>query len=114
MNYIIRWKKSETQKETIIGICPELPDNFCHFSIRRISPEKFTITLPGYFSENHFRQLIFRDPEIARTFCLDYLHHNLNFIIQNQISEMKRRSYASIKPISYYENQLLNYKSSYF
>jgi hypothetical protein len=41
LNLELHWKAHPTTKETIIGICPELPDSFCYFYIMRMADEKF-------------------------------------------------------------------------
>jgi hypothetical protein len=106
MNLLLQWKRHQTAKNTIIGICPELPDSFCYFYIMRHAQDKFWIAVPGLSADYYNVKLILRDADISRQFCLDYLNQNLKHILQHQISEMKRRSSASIKSRTYYENLL--------
>lgn len=103
MNLTIYWKSHPTSKETITGICPELPDSFCNFYILRMANEKFWVAIPSYSTDYASKRLILRDPTIARQFCEDYLNQNSKSIVEHQIHEMKRRSSPSIKSLTYYE-----------
>lgn len=103
LNLELHWKAHPTTKETIIGICPELPDSFCYFYIMRMAKEKFWVAIPSYGTDYVYKRLILRDPVIARQFCQDYLNQNTRSILEHQISEMKRRSAPSIKSQIYYE-----------
>lgn len=64
----------------------------------------FKVFLAG--ADNLTKTIMLHDPDIARTFCEDYLNNNLRDIIKNQISEMKRRSIKGEKPPAYYERFL--------
>ncbi len=106
LNLELHWKAHPTTKETIIGICPELPDSFCYFYIMRVAKDKFWVAVPGYASKLMNVKLILRDASVARQFCMDYLTQNTKHIVENQISEMKRRSCASVNSKTYYETFL--------
>lgn len=103
MQLELYWKAHPTSKDTIIGIGKELPDNFCHFYIMRLTPERFWVSIPSLSADYLTKRLIFRDAQTARHFCIDYLNYNAKSIIEYQLSEMKRRSTNSIKSITYYE-----------
>jgi hypothetical protein len=106
MDLNIIWKRNISSVESIIGICPILPDTFCNFHIMRLASDKFWVALPGISTDFLSKRLILRDAQIARQFCLDYLNHNTKSIVEHQISEMKRRSSPSIKSRTYYETFL--------
>lgn len=75
MNLEIYWKKHPTDKKTIIGICKELPDNFCYFYIQQVDYNRYWIMLPSMNSNNLALRLFLRDANTAREFCVDFLNN---------------------------------------
>jgi hypothetical protein len=58
LNLELHWKSHPTDKESIIGICPELPDSFCYFYIMRMAHEKFWVAMPSYGTDYVYKRLI--------------------------------------------------------
>jgi hypothetical protein len=102
MRLKLTWRRHPVYRENIIGICEELPDNFCNFSMAKCSEEQFQVSIPGLGSENISKRFVFKDADIAREFCEDYLNNNVKEIVRYQIDQMKRTSMNGIKPVSYY------------
>lgn len=107
MKLRLNWKKHPLYKDVIIGMAEELPDNMSHFSMMRIDNDHFWVILPAMGSGNFNKRFIFRDPNVARAFCEDYLNYNLREIIKNQIQEMERRSLKTHQPPQYYKNLII-------
>lgn len=106
MELSIYWKASTTAKNTIIGVCKELPDSLCWFYISQVRGEpnkKFWIVIPSLPSNNLSIRIHVRDAMTAKLFCHDYLNDNLKSIIEHQLYEMKRRSTNPIKSATYYQ-----------
>ena len=106
MELTIYWKAHPTVKNTILGVCKELPDSMCWFYISQVRGEpnkKFWISIPSLPSNNLSIRIHVRDAMIAKLFCHDYLNDNFKPIIEHQIHEMKRRSMNPIKTLTYYE-----------
>lgn len=106
MTFELKWRKHQADKNCIEGICDWLPDQFCRFVIKKNSHGKFWVMLPTFSTENFTKQIILRDPNVAREFCHDFLNYNIKTILQNQIHEMSRRSVKGDKPQSYYQSML--------
>jgi len=106
MELTIYWKAHPTVKNTITGVCKELPDSFCWFYISQVKNEpnkNFLISIPSLPSNNLAIRIHVRDAMAAKLFCHDYLNDNLKVVIEHQIHEMKRRSTNPLKTVTYYE-----------
>ncbi len=107
----ITWRKHQKQHDYILGHVTELPDHHCHFLIGRLGNGKFHVSLPSRGIDNHTKRLIFRDANIARDFCEDFLNHNITTIVSYQISELQRTNREFLKSIAYYQNFLVQHKT---
>lgn len=106
MKLKIIWHKHPSEKDTIIGICDELPDSYSQFSIRRMSKDSFWAIPATLIMDSIGTKLILRDAETAKDFCEDFLNTNIKTIVRYQIRHMKESSAKTEKSVFYYENIL--------
>lgn len=106
MKLKLEWNKSPRERGTFIGICEELPDSYCHFTVKRLSPDLYWIIPPTLIIESVDSKLMVRDNEIAKDFCEDFLNYNIKAILRRQITEMKGSNAQTIKPVWHYERLL--------
>jgi len=106
MELKLKWSEHKTLKGQFIGECDALPDYLCNFWINEKSKQDYNVGLPFIGSTNLSLQFPFRDFEVAKLFCSDYLERNIREIVKHQIQDMNSRNYVSCQPVSYY-NELL-------
>lgn len=100
VRYKLDWKK--VNPTLIIGVSPQLPDNACHFHIKKLSPFRYHVFFAGRYVNNTSERIIANCPQVGRDLCEEYLNENFKSIVSNQAKEISRKSIPSIKPASYY------------
>ncbi|MBI3136061.1 MAG: hypothetical protein HYZ14_15395 [Bacteroidetes bacterium] len=104
MKYRLEWFKDNSRPTFRVGICEELPDAYCNFTIEKLSPDLYQAIPPTLIIESTQNKLLFREYEIAQDFCEDFLNHNLKSVLRHQISNMKGSNAPTQKSVRYYEN----------
>ncbi|MBI3136405.1 MAG: hypothetical protein HYZ14_17150 [Bacteroidetes bacterium] len=96
----IEWR--EVSKTEIEGWCPELPDNYCRFSIIREAENDLYVKVPTTIG--NAIKLPFNDRKEAQHFCVRFLKKNLAEIVRYQIQSMKAVYGGETKmQVRYYE-----------